>query len=185
VDPSSCHSTVPPTYPHQHAQFPIALKRMKQTTLLIYLLAAICQATSVTIKTTSGLLQGVKENGVMWFKGVRYADSAEARRWEPPVPFISSNPQNATVFGPSCVQQFPFDAPSLRSLLNSPPPPESEDCLFLNVWAPSSTTGPKKPVVFWMHGGGLSFGTASLPFYDGLSLASNQNIVVVTINYRC
>lgn len=61
----------------------------------------------------------------------RYADSAKDHRWEPPVPFVSSQTQNTTAFGAACIQSFPFDAPALRSLLNRPPPPESEDCLFL------------------------------------------------------
>ncbi|KAF7334265.1 Carboxylic ester hydrolase [Mycena sanguinolenta] len=82
---------------------------------------------------------------------------------------------------------FPSDLPSgafAEFLFNNPsdPPQESEDCLFLNVWAPASAE--KKAVLVWIYGGSLAFGTASLPLYDGASLASNQDIVVVTFNYR-
>ncbi|KAB8606240.1 hypothetical protein FH972_025870 [Carpinus fangiana] len=64
-------------------------------------------------------------------------------------------------------------------------PEESEDCLYLNVFAPrdASPTN-KKPVLFWLFGGNLQFGTGSLTFYNGSSLAATQDIVVVTINYR-
>ncbi|KAJ6476185.1 para-nitrobenzyl esterase, partial [Mycena sanguinolenta] len=65
----------------------------------------------------------------------------------------------------------------------SDPPPENEDCLFLNVWAPSSSKQ-KLPVLVWIYGGGLSFGTASLPTYDGTLLAANQDIILVSFNYR-
>uniref|UniRef100_A0A0W0G2D3 Carboxylic ester hydrolase n=1 Tax=Moniliophthora roreri TaxID=221103 RepID=A0A0W0G2D3_MONRR len=119
----------------------------------------------------------------MSFKGIRYAHSPTGNlRWEPPVPFTSSEEQDATTLGPSCVQQITSNLS--RELFNTPPPPESEDCLFLNVWAPSDSDSTLKPVLFWIYGGGLAFGTASLPIYDGTSLATNQDIVVVTINYR-
>ncbi|KAJ7190399.1 Alpha/Beta hydrolase protein [Mycena pura] len=69
-----------------------------------------------------------------------------------------------------------------RALSNLRLEPANYSCR--NVWAPSSQSGEKKPVLFWLFGGGLAFGTASLPQYDGTSLAANQDIVVVTINYR-
>ncbi|KAJ6470266.1 para-nitrobenzyl esterase [Mycena vitilis] len=144
---------------------------------------SICNAASVSIRTTSGLLKGSEGDGLLTFKGIRFGQSPTgSQRWKPPVPFTSKAPQNATSLGPSCVQQFPF-ASIDESLFNTPPPPENEDCLFLNVWAPSSR---KKtlPVVVWIYGGALAFGTASLAEYDGASLAFNQDIVVVTFNYR-
>ncbi|KAI0060904.1 alpha/beta-hydrolase [Artomyces pyxidatus] len=106
-------------------------------------------------------------------------------RWEPPAPFTSDSLFDATTLPPACVQQFAFTNQTLdQTLFNDPPPPEDEDCLFLNVWAPAPLTGPLKPVVIWIFGGGFSFGTGSLPIYDGMSFAKNQDIVVVTSNYR-
>jgi carboxylesterase type B len=140
---------------------------------------------SVTISTTSGNLQGVEQDGVMSFKGVRFAEAPTGSlRWEPPVPFVSDATQEAKVLSPACVQQFAFATANLTEFLfNNPqdPPVENEDCLFLNVWAPSPASSTLKPVVFWIYGGSLAFGTASIPAYDGTSIALNQDIVVVTI----
>jgi para-nitrobenzyl esterase len=61
----------------------------------------------------------------------------------------------------------------------------SEDCLYLNVWAPraNSSAGTEKlPVMFWIHGGGNTIGTANT--YPGSKLAAGEQVVVVTINYR-
>jgi carboxylesterase type B len=61
----------------------------------------------------------------------------------------------------------------------------SEDCLFLNVFVPA-TPPPSagRPVMFWIHGGDLEFGYNSLPTYDGSVFAAEQDVIVVTINYR-
>ncbi|KAJ6614098.1 Carboxylesterase [Mycena sp. CBHHK59/15] len=117
----------------------------------------------------------------------RYAQAPTGKlRWEPPVPFVSGQAQNTTALAPSCLQQFAFVGSAFTQFLFNNPPPasEDEDCLFLNVWAPATNIQKQKPVVFWIHGGALIFGSASLPAYDGTSLAANQHIVVVTINYR-
>lgn len=56
-----------------------------------------------------------------------------------------------------------------------------EDCLYLNIWRPRNDRQ-KLPVYFWIHGGGNTFGTGKL--YDGSTLASKSDLVVVTIQYR-
>ncbi|KIJ56381.1 hypothetical protein M422DRAFT_239602 [Sphaerobolus stellatus SS14] len=153
---------------------------------LIISLATLTFGTAPVVKTTSGTLTGTTTNGVNMFKGIRFGIAPVGNlRWEPPQPFISNANFQTTQLPPSCVQQFAFAGQNLTELLfNTPPPPsESEDCLFLNVWAPANTTT-LKPVLFWIYGGGLAFGTGSLPAYDGTSFAENQDIVVVTFNYR-
>ncbi|KAJ7863795.1 Alpha/Beta hydrolase protein [Mycena olivaceomarginata] len=150
-----------------------------------YAVSAPRQTASVSVQTTSGLLQGTEANGLSIFKGVRFGQAPTGSlRWAPPVAFTSTASQNATALGPACVQQFPFAVAAINEkLFNTPAPPESEDCLFLNVWAPVST-GATLPVVIWIYGGALAFGTAWTPEYDGASLASNQSIIVVSFNYR-
>jgi para-nitrobenzyl esterase len=61
---------------------------------------------------------------------------------------------------------------------------ESEDCLFLNVWTPGLSDGHKRPVMFWIHGGGFTSGSGSAPLYDGANMARRGDVVVVTINHR-
>lgn len=84
---------------------------------------------------------------------------------------------NALNFGSPCIQT---------------PGTGSEDCLFLNIFTayiPQSTTpktsGNLKPVMFWIHGGAFTGGEGSDAVYDGGSLSSRGDVVVVTINYRC
>lgn len=69
---------------------------------------------------------------------------------------------------------------------NTPPPPtvEDEDCLFVNVFAPTGAADASKAVMFWIYGGGFGFGSGALPQYDGSSFAASQDVVVVTFNYR-
>ena len=58
---------------------------------------------------------------------------------------------------------------------------QSEDCLFLNVWAKQGASN--APVMVWIHGGALTTGSGSEPMYDGTKLAE-RGVVVVSINYR-
>jgi carboxylesterase type B len=70
-------------------------------------------------------------------------------------------------------------------MFNADEPSESEDCLYLNVYTPS--TPPPiggRAVMFWLYGGGLAFGYSGTLAYDGSSFAAYQDIIMVTINYR-
>jgi para-nitrobenzyl esterase len=61
----------------------------------------------------------------------------------------------------------------------------SEDCLYLNIWAPRNHSGAnaeKLPVMVWIHGGGNTIGTANT--YPANGLAGGEQVIVVTINYR-
>ncbi|MCJ1291316.1 hypothetical protein MMC34_002859 [Xylographa carneopallida] len=64
----------------------------------------------------------------------------------------------------------------------------SENCLFLNIQTPyipeAGSTANLRPVMFWIHGGGFTGGTGADAGSDGGNLASREDIVVVTINYR-
>ena len=57
----------------------------------------------------------------------------------------------------------------------------SEDCLYLNVWAPASQKG--LPVLVYFYGGGFVAGDGSEARYDGESMAT-KGIVAITVNYR-
>ena len=60
---------------------------------------------------------------------------------------------------------------------------QSEDCLYLNVWAPAKAAKEKRPVMVWIHGGGFIVGSGSEPRTQGTNFASS-GVVLVTINYR-
>ncbi|OLN87368.1 Cocaine esterase [Colletotrichum chlorophyti] len=125
------------------------------------------------------------------YLGVPFAKSPPERFSPPEAPTAWSDPLEATAFKAACIQQF-TDSGNAKELQKSifgnptgPLAPESEDCLYLNVFTPpGATPSSKKAVMFWLFPGNLQFGTASLPIYDGSSLAVSQDVVVVTINYR-
>lgn len=104
------------------------------------------------------------------FAGIRYA---RAERFCAPAPVISHAPmaEQAAGFGPAC--------PQAGSVYQ----PQSEDCLFLNVWVPA---GGKRalPVMVYFHGGAYSTGSVTDPLNDGAALAARGQVVVVTVNHR-
>ncbi len=127
--------------------------------------------------TVAGAVRGVREGGLAVFKGVPFAAPPLGDlRWRPPQPPQAwAGVREATRFAPACMQKG-------VSMPGETPPPVSEDCLYLNVWTPA-TRGPARPVLVWIHGGGFSNGSASMPLYQGDALA-RRGIVVVTVAYR-
>ncbi len=136
-------------------------------------------AFAAPVRTESGLVDGVTEGEVTVWKGIPFAAPPVGDlRWRAPqAAHPWSGVRLADTFSPVCMQRgrYPEDAPV---------EPMSEDCLYLNVWAPvAATSGAKLPVMFWIYGGGLSNGTASTPLYAGDVLA-RHGVIVVTANYR-
>lgn len=126
------------------------------------------------------------------FLGIPFAKSPPTR-FAPPEPAGNSNQViNATAWKPACIQQFVYPQAAqqfVKAVFNTPggipAPEESEDCLYLNVYAPS-TPAPcdGRPVLFWIYGGSWQFGTAGMRYYDGSFFASYEDVIVVTVNYR-
>jgi len=154
----------------------------------IFFLFAICPAPSLsqgipqrTIESgrISGLTTG-ESPAVHVFKGIPYAaPPIGGGRWSPPRPVAPwESVRECTRFGPACPQ-----TDFLFRLYGTKLDHTSEDCLYLNVWSPAGGGNEKRPVMFWVHGGGNIAGAASEPHYDGAALAK-QGVVVVTINYR-
>ena len=86
--------------------------------------------------------------------------------------------RDATKYGAHCAQGRVFDDMVFQDS------GASEDCLFLNVYAPADATDKSKlPVMFWIHGGGYSGGGSNEPRHNGDFLPL-KGVVLVTINYR-
>ncbi|KAA0724187.1 Cocaine esterase [Triplophysa tibetana] len=92
--------------------------------------------------------------------------------------------RDATRQPPMCVQDREGILSELEFFSMSLEVPEvSEDCLYVNVYTPSKPgDNTNLPVMVWIHGGGLSFGAASL--YEGSVLSAYENVVVVLVQYR-
>jgi para-nitrobenzyl esterase len=129
--------------------------------------------------TVVGAFSG-EDEAVLVFRGVPYAaPPLGALRWAPPAPVEAwEGLRPATTPPPACMQiarpEGSFYGPGAERT--------SEDCLYLNVWAAADGSGPR-PVLVWIHGGGLRNGWGGNPAYDGEALA-RRGATVVTINYR-
>lgn len=130
---------------------------------------------SDVIDTTTGKYCGVKEdNNVTVFRGIKFAQSGIKRRWLPsstPPKFETS--KLADTFGKTC-----FQPGAVEGGL-------SEECLYVNVWIPEGTKADdKKDVMLWIYGGAFIFGSSSMSIYNGQHIAEEQDVIVVSFNYR-
>ena len=131
---------------------------------------------SLDLRVQQGELIGhAIAGGVREFLGVPFAEPPlGALRWARPVPKSPwSEALVADSLGPRCPQA------SNQGALDEH---TSEDCLYLNVWAPARAQG--AAVMLWIHGGGNRDGTASDFFTSGALLAERYGVIVVTLNYR-
>lgn len=165
------------------------MNRPLASSLLAHLIALAAPAAadarpespSAVVRTEAGAVRGARAGGLEVFKGIPFAAPPVADgRWRPPAP-ASPWPgvRAAQAFAPACMQ-------AGVSMPGEPTPPTSEDCLYLNVWAPAAARQPPAkplPVLVWIHGGGWTNGATSMPLYAGDALA-RRGLVVVTIAYR-
>lgn len=122
------------------------------------------------VRAPAGDFLGTTENGVRVFRGIRYG---RAERFRAPVAMeVLGQAVHARAFGPVCPQS------------DSKYGPQSEDCLFLNVWTAEADPRAPKPVMVYVHGGAYSNGSVTDPLNDGHALAARGDVVVVTINHR-
>ncbi|WKR22638.1 carboxylesterase/lipase family protein [Actinomyces israelii] len=154
---------------------------------------------SAVVTTVHGPVRGRVAGGVASFKGIRYgADTAGYRFCPPRPPAPWTEPAGAFEFGPTAPQDHPDTGtdraadPFLQMIGLTDSLPESEDCLFVNVWTPGTAArardagrlAPARPVLVWVHSGGYSDNSGSSPSIDGARLAAEHDLVVVTFNHR-
>jgi para-nitrobenzyl esterase len=145
-------------------------------------LSASVNADSLTVKTAQGKVQGktINDGKVKAFLGLPYAAPPVGDlRWKAPEPAAKwKATRDATHYGAHCIQGRVF-----ADMIFQDAGP-SEDCLYLNVYSPSTAKASSKlPVMFWIHGGGYTGGANSEPRHNGDFLPT-KGVVLVTINYR-
>ncbi len=132
------------------------------------------------VTTKTGVVSGLNaESGVRMFRGIPFAAPPVGQlRWRPPEPPVKWNGvRDATRFAAQCMQGRIYDDMMFRNAGTS------EDCLYLNVWAPPSAATARRPVLVYFYGGGFQAGDGSEFRYDGESMAK-RGIVMVTMSYR-
>lgn len=139
---------------------------------LACLAAPVSAQPTPPVSVTGGQISGSDNGEVRTWFGVPFAaPPVGSLRWRPPQPVVPwQGVMETTAFSPACRQ-------TVTWISN----PQSEDCLYLNIWAPEKAE--KLPVIVWIHGGGYFGGTGAQPLYDGTRL-TKKGVIVVTINYR-
>ncbi|WP_323847258.1 carboxylesterase/lipase family protein [Microbulbifer magnicolonia] len=141
--------------------------------------------TTPIAETPAGPVIGTidEATGVRRFLGIPYAlPPVGDLRWLPPQPLPPrQTPLRALAYGMPAAQN-----PSALIEVRGPngEPPESEDCLYLNIYAPPVAGDKKLPVMLWLHGGSFYMGSGCQDIYNGGFLAASGRAIVVTCNYR-
>lgn len=136
---------------------------------------------TAVVETTKGKVRGYEWKGMSIFKGIPYATAKRFHRPEALEPW--DNIKDATNYGYVCPL---LEMGKPNGELNVPHRywPMDEDCLNLNIWTPG-TDEKKRPVMFWMHGGGFEAGSSiEHVAYDGENMCSHGDVVVVSVNHR-
>lgn len=143
-------------------------------TLAATLPATAASRNPVFATTRSGRIAGIVERGVHVFRGVPYGADTGTRRFQRALRETAwTGVRDAVRFGASAPQRGDADGQAV-----------GEDCLFLNVFTPALRDPGRRPILFYIHGGGYNNGSGSHPLYDGVNLCRRGDVVVVTVNHR-
>ena len=164
----------------------------KQLALLLAgMMTTLAWGQNPVVKVEGGLLQGIPSSAseITVFKGIPYAAPPVGElRWKRPQPVVKwDGVKVADTFSNICWQ--PGNAVGTfygNEFYWKEQTVQSEDCLYLNIWTPTSAVGQpdrKLPVAFWVHGGAYFNGYGHEITMDGDAWAS-RGVILVTINYR-
>ncbi len=147
--------------------------------------AGAMAAEPARVKIANGTLRGVRGNGVFSFKGVPYAaDTSGPNRFKAPQPVADwTGERDATAYGPLAPQINTGMSGEIFEWYNQREP-LGEACCVLNIFTPGLDAAARRPVMFYIHGGGYINGGGGGAGLDGGNLASFGDVVVVTINHR-
>ena len=142
----------------------------------------------IITKVEGGRIVGLVSEGTAVFRGIpyaappigelRFAPPAKVQPWE--------GVRDATHFGNAALQDFITEGHYYKEFYAGVLPHLSEDCLYLNVWAPKKAVGSKNsrlPVVLWLHGGSFDHGWSWEPPMSGEAWA-REGVIMVSANYR-
>ena len=170
------------------AEIPCRRNRTCWTVILVPALLFVtttvgARSDAAVVRIDSGKLQGEvldADSGLTVYRGIPFAAAPVGElRWKAPQPPAKwSGVRDATEFGTICPQ-----SPVLAMMTGTALPETSEDCLFLNVWTTAGEGDEPRPVMVWIHGGGLSLGWGNEATYEGSAFAG-KGVVLVSINYR-
>jgi len=133
------------------------------------------------VETDAGSVRGTAGPEGEAFLGIPYASApVGSLRWRPP---YAARPWGGVLNADRPPPWAPQRPPTPDRVLGGEEVGQSEDCLTLNVWTPACD-GARRPVLVWVHGGGLVSGSGSAHLYWGSRLATRGDVVVVNINYR-
>ena len=165
------------------------MKKLLSNLLILLIISACSSGLSfrdstsyIQVETPNGDVLGIEEENLYVFKGLAYAKAPVGElRWKAPRDVAISNELiDATEFKSECIQ------PASESFIsNWNVSVGNEDCLYLNVYVPKNQTEINKnkfPVMFWIHGGSNIWGSGD--FYDYSKLATDKQVIVITVNYR-
>ena len=136
---------------------------------------------SLAVKCINGTFVGKKSQDVIAYKGIPFVGKQPAGelRWKAPVDCVSDDGvYEAYYFG-----RIPRQEGSVSQVGSFYP--QSEECLFLNVWKSATNQSTKKPVMVWVHGGAFEIGSTAEPREEGTNLIhENPDVILVTLEYR-
>ena len=135
---------------------------------------------SLAVRCQNGTFVCGKTGNVFVFKGIPFAKPPVGKlRWKAPQPVED----NDGIFEAYYNGKTPIQSEWKTEVASYYP--QSEDCLYLNIWLNGADKTPQKPVMVFFHGGSYGWGGTADPMYDGKSFVSKQSdIILVTVGYR-
>tara|TARA_B100000965_G_scaffold135590_1_gene112835 strand:- start:56 stop:1852 length:1797 start_codon:yes stop_codon:yes gene_type:complete len=155
------------------------MKSFRSLSLLLFFISLNAQ--DIKVITLSGITEGHIKNNVIIWNDIPYAQPPIGDlRWKAPRKLKDSLKIIFPKDNNFCIQRTSNLGGSSQfsdDLISG-----TEDCLYLDIYAPKKKSNDLLPVMFWIHGGGNTSGLKDL--YDFSKFVKKHNVIVVTINYR-